>query len=163
MKEISSSQGVPDHHRDPNACRLLDFVGCAQDTLCQGALLAASILGLLAALALLHQSCKKVLDIQKPDPLVPDAKQDTYCVLSLYIVALSQILLLCSLIQFAFTIVLASLPPISEATFRYLMLYGYRTIIYINYFLLFLTTYCQTIEWDVMRFLILYEKKMSIG
>lgn len=92
-----------------------------------------------------------------------DIRLDTYCILTLQLVALTQLLLLSIILQFVSTLVLVAVGKFSSPdVFRAVILFVYRVITNLNYFLLFTCYYLQIIEWSFMRFLMRFEQKINI-
>lgn len=87
---------------------------------------------------------------------------NTYCVISLYIVALTQIALLFTLAQFFLTAFLSLYSFENFYTFRNVMLYVYRTVIYTQTAIILELFFVQMIEWWVMLFFIEFEKNYRL-
>lgn len=120
------------------------------------------MLGIGLVIYLLWESCRKVIKIQSRNAEINEDCFDTYCIISLYLAALTQIALIVSLLQFAMTVVVVWYSAPGEAAFTSLFLFGYRTVQTIWEYLLMSLFFVQLIEWWVMLFLIKFEQKYTL-
>ena len=88
--------------------------------------------------------------------------EETYNILSLWIIRITQIQLALSLTQYIFTIILASFPQIHPDNFWKTMLHGYRTFLFLSRQVMIQIFMWQAIEWQAMLFIIQFEKKMTL-
>ena len=95
-------------------------------------------------------------------PQYDGQNEETYCVISLYIVYLCQALLVVSLSQYAFTATLIFLGSTESNLFWRILVYGYRNFIYVSSVLVRQIVFLQYLEWYAMRFVILFEKKLTL-
>lgn len=115
------------------------------------------------ALFLYVRANKKLTQIKKRDPDIPNPEQDTYCVTNVYIVQVCKIQLCISILLSVVNVIMFYLPEFKDPrSFQSLLLYGYRQVINLQYFGLMQIYFLMVAEYYVMRYLILYEKNKSV-
>ena len=120
------------------------------------------IVGISLVAYLLKESCKKVIKIQSKDPEIKEDCYDTYCVISLYLLACSQLALVLCLLQFLLTIFMAWFNFDNHPDYDILFLGFYKLVYSISEYFLVIIFFGQLIEQWVIHFLIQFEHQYTL-
>ena len=120
------------------------------------------ILGISLVVYLLKESCKKVIKIQSKDPEIKEDCYDTYCVISLCLLACSQLALVLCLLQFLLTIFMAWFNFDNHPDYDILFLGFYKLVYSISEYFLVIIFFGQLIEQWVIHFLIQFEHQYTL-
>ena len=111
---------------------------------------------------MIKRASMKIKEQKQRDPEILEAEYDTYCVTSVYILQIGRIQMILCLALSICTVILLVMPDVKVLTFQRLLLYMYRPVVYASYFWFLQVYLFISIEYYIMRQLILFEWNKSV-